>query len=280
MKKYAQFIKENMNDRDLPSWYDKVYTDSMYDETGFHNLDGFERLLKKRVVGNYARFFDANNYSGDDSGWMEMKVVDVRVEKYGPNVSAIYFIDEKGKEYFAHAGRSIYVITNKEAADEAMEKRRKKKEEMFHKMKDVDPYGEEDWMDEGFFFKKREKSASVFDSHIDFPDFNPEEGDICIFQRGENGGTMGMGIDMLGKKCEIIKKYGSGYSIKFDAYQYEYTCRRDNLMPLGAVLDDVLKKRKEKKLKMMDIDPYGEENWDDDTTPTIKRKGSMGTGPG
>jgi len=153
MKKYAQFIKESID----TSFLEKVNTGEMYRVTGRNNLDGFEKLLKDKFLGNYSRFY--NDY---DQSWKEIKVVKVEVEKEGFNTSAIYFYDGEGKEYYVHVGYDVFIIKDRVKHEIDMEKKKKKQEEMYHKMKDVDPYGEEEWLDESANEKPKDRTKIMF----------------------------------------------------------------------------------------------------------------------
>lgn len=91
-----------------------------------------------------------------------------------------------------------------------------------------------------------------------------EIGDICIFHADKFGRTMGL-TNRVGQKCKIIKKdNNNNYKIKFDDHDFfEFYADIENLTL--SETDIEMKKRKEEiSLKMLDIDPYMEEDWIDE----------------
>jgi len=129
----------------------------------------------------------------------------------------------------------------------------KRKSELKLKMKDIDPYGEEDWMEEGkswrateWFRRKRGDKIKV--------------GDECLFVRDYLGSC---GIEQYtGKKCIVDAIFSSdAIHVTFPPYNsVPFTVRETNLQPI-VLNPEQIKKREEFKIKMKDIDPYGEENW-------------------
>jgi len=123
------------------------------------------------------------------------------------------------------------------------------RKEMKLKMKDVDPYGEEDWLDESLFDifnKKKPRRIQV--------------GDICIFKSDE-GRTCGIPIEYIGTPCRVTSMDKSNgpkiyCTIKFLADdRFNWHCNDRNL-----IFQDPVEIEKARK-KHADVDPYGEENW-------------------
>jgi len=134
-------------------------------------------------------------------------------------------------------------------------KEQKRKEERLKQLRlkhmDIDPYGEEDWLNENF------------ENDYDF-----KNGDKVICTGNQSG------LDLNGQIGTIIDKHsnntsstvngvvikGIHYDVKFHSIGYTYIVSKNILKPIS----ELRKKREEMRLKYMDIDPYGEEDWDMD----------------
>ena len=96
-------------------------------------------------------------------------------------------------------------------------------------------------------------------------------GDICIFKRGEKHGYLNL-VRYIGKECVVVGKHHWDDNWNEECYRIHFKdndlwghCFDDNLTPIDP---EILKMRKRKqeelKLRMINIDPYGEEDWGDE----------------
>ena len=152
----------------------------------------------------------------------------------------------------------VDLLINKEKNKE----RKRKIEILRDKMKDVDPYGEEDWLDESnkYNFKLGDKVEYI--------------GKEILNRFKKN-------------KCGTIIKinYNNSYGVEFDEHMEGHDCkgmpgRRDGVGKYGhcwnVISSDIrhvdpekekfiIKRREELKNRMKDVDPYGEEDWENES---------------
>lgn len=149
-----------------------------------------------------------------------------------------------------------------------IEKRLKEIEELRLKYKDIDPYGEEDWLEEAFDGEKKKKKRVSEDIQI---------GDRVIYHFWIDGFPEKSFGTVIDKKKQGKNLYR--FSIRFDETSGKYSplfsgkylyILGDNLEKLSKEEEEEIKRKEEIKkerkermrLKMIDIDPYGEEEWD------------------
>jgi hypothetical protein len=110
-------------------------------EYGVERTTTFENYLKRLLVGEDIVFYgwnaprvDAFNIELEEKTF-SIKVKNVHITKTGIHRSAIFFIDDEDNVYRSRCS-GIRIVN------------REREEEYREKMKDVDPYGEEEWGDD------------------------------------------------------------------------------------------------------------------------------------
>lgn len=254
----------------------------------------------------------------------------------------LYYVIFNGEHYPDLVSRENLVSV--EEYNKKREEYNKKREELKLKMKDIDPYEEEDWMIENINESLNKKNIQIGDIlvHPVFGEgvvlqtrsdrmifkikFKDKERDINIdvvspemykkgrdkkekdqikwYKKGKlykeedwtnesinddqlkvgdictliNGRDIGIG-GRDGEKCTIIRIVSdiiNGlekiiYYIKFPGTNFEYYCYREHLIPIN-IDPEIEKKRKEMNKKMIDVDPYEEEDWLSERKIAYKKK--------
>lgn len=180
------------------------------------------------------------------------------------------FIDENGYEYEPIYNRKIscYLDENeynkrKEKCKAFYDKKEKEKERLRLKYRDVDPYGEEEWENENKIYESKD-------------DFNVGDVVVCngrmddILFKGEIGIITRINDDVSACvkfdnrfNVQLHTGYGdhtrSSYNISFDHLK---KADGDEFEKWEEEQKRIKQKKEEYRLKHMDIDPYGEENWE------------------
>ena len=167
------------------------------------------------------------------------------ITKYRNNISGDddYYVMFDDRHEFICYRRHLDLIDS-----EMRKSTEKKRKELNKKMIDVDPYEEEDWL-------------------IESSENNFKVGEVCVMINGDKIGIIGRD----GQKCKIFRTEGrNNCYIEFDDGQ-AFVCYRENLITEleYSIIDN---KRKEINKKMIDVDPYEEEDWLSERRISYKKK--------
>lgn len=171
------------------------------------------------------------------------------------------FEDPEGKSYYVDYNMAHHLDP------EEFEKMKKKREELRNKMIDIDPYGEEDWLEESKLFE----SSKMEDVKGNFKigDRVYCEGYYNIQFKGETGTILKFWDD--GKNLfEILVKFDKHFSNSLtngdnneDPERKSAYVKYELVHFLDPERELEIKREKEQiRLRHMDVDPYEEEDWE------------------
>ena len=280
-----EIIKESLANRyvfSLSSAFDD-YLKTIFKQKSDSDMilyQGFEdylnELLLNKVVQFSGRIKDAHQFQFKD---YEIEIKNIFVEKDGPTASSVNFTDDNGVVYHTHCGKVVRVIFPGYL---------QRREELYKKTREIDPYGEEQWEDEILDSRLDEAYASSGKKY--------KIGDVVIYKWK----NLTNKLEDIGKIVDIF--YNSrddmyGYLVKFNRPQkychtgfsgymsdseeireVNYKSKEDDCrwaenkhLSLAAEADieeysyrSKQREEKEKRLKSLhkEDDPYGEEIWE------------------
>lgn len=188
----------------------------------------------KRLINKHISFTDANG-----------RLITGLVDKIKGDSQGCLSITVNNKHYDLRFSKPVTILDPEE-----FELRKKRKEELRLRYKEVDPYGEEEWEDIN-------ESNSENNRYY-----------LCINDTNEHGTKMNLTYHKVYKDIttysyndnliHVINDFG-----KKGAYSKKYFQKisSNNIKQIEIELKEIERKKEIERLKHIDIDPYGEENW-------------------
>jgi len=139
----------------------------------------------------------------------------------------------------------------------------------------IDPYGEEDWGD-SYWFSNEKTNEGLLDLLKKRKKRRPRVGSrvVYVWDGGEDDSAMGRRQDLDGKHGRVLDNSGRMIGVEFDDYINGHSCSGNGkngycyyVMLEYLIKEDpkdeerIRKKKEELRLKHQHIDPYGEEDW-------------------
>lgn len=157
----------------------------------------------------------------------------------------------------------------------SLEDRKKKKEELRLKYKDIDPYGEENWMIENKINESIEDLFPIGTKVIitDEPDYDKFVGEIGVVIGYHTIGSVLVKFDRIyyndryddeGTQHDGYKNQDPTHHSRFFGIDDVKPVNKKDVEKFRNEMELRRKKKEELKQKMIDIDPYGEEDWENE----------------